>query len=155
MFYPQYIFTFGAIFFIDFVTKIVAKNYLSEYNSIEIIPHLFNLKLAFNTGVAFSVPVPYFLQIIVGVLLLAGIIYWAQQYFEEVSLYEKLGITLLLAGASANLWERIISHHVTDFLYFFYTSKIFSISFPIFNIADIAIFCGVILWWWGSVKEKK
>lgn len=154
MFYPKYIFTFCIIFFLDFATKILAKNYVSEYNSIEIIPHVFSLKLGFNTGIAFSFPIPYFLQIISGIVLLGLIIYWAYHYFVEVSDFEKWGVTLLISGASANLWERIISHHVTDFLYF-YHDVYFNFSFAIFNIADIAIFFGVVLWWWGSMKEKK
>jgi len=153
MLYPKYIYTFCVIFFLDFVTKILSKNYLSEYESLEIIPNFFHIKLAFNEGIAFSLPVPYFLQIISGVILLGFVVYWALQYFEEVSVYEKWGVTILLSGASANLWERIIANHVTDFIYFFYKSEAFSVGFPIFNIADIAIFCGVVLWFWGSVKK--
>lgn len=153
--YPIHIYGFCIIFFLDLVTKIISKRYLSEYDSIEIIPNFFHVKLAFNKGIAFSLPVPYFLQIISGIILLGFIVYWARQYFEEVSVYEKWGVTLLLAGASANLWERIIANHVTDFIYFFYKSGFISFSCPIFNIADIAIFCGVVLWFWGSIKAKK
>jgi len=154
MFYPKYILTFGLIFFIDFVTKIVAKNYLSEYENIEIIPNLFSLQLAFNKGVAFSFPVPYFLQIISGIVLLGVVLYWVYHYFLEVSVFEKWGVTFLLAGASANLWERIIAQHVTDFLHFSHHIY-FDFSFPIFNIADIAIFFGVVLWFWGSIRNER
>ncbi len=152
LFYSKYIFAFCIIFFLDFITKILAKIFLSDFKSIEIIPNLFNLKLAFNTGVAFSAPVPYFLQIISGGLMLGGIFWWARNYFEEISVGEKWGTTLLLAGASGNLWERIISQHVTDFLYF-YHNIFFTLHFPIFNIADISIFFGVMLWFFYSVSD--
>ncbi len=152
--YPQYIWGFCILFFLDSVTKILAQYFLQEGSGIEIISHFFSLQLAFNTGVAFSFPLPYFLQIFSGVVLLVGILYWGVYYFEDIAMSERWGITLLLAGASSNLWERIIDGHVTDFL-FFYHDIYYTFSFPIFNIADIAIFVGVVLCLWGgSVLQK-
>jgi len=136
------------LFFCDIITKYAAKYFLAE-SSFVIIPHFFSLSLHFNTGVAFSFPFPYWAQISTSLVFLAGILWWARKYFYDLSPQTQWGITLLLSGAFGNLWERIIFGHVTDFLYF-YSSWV---SFPIFNIADICIFIGVVLWFLGAEKD--
>ncbi len=151
--YLKYIFVFISIFFLDFATKIGVKYFLTEGEKYTIIPNFFDLQLVFNTGVAFSLPIPYIIQIILSVIIIGVIVYWARYYFMEVSNHERLGVTFLLAGASANLWERIIAQHVTDFLHF-YHHMYFDVNFAIFNIADIFIFFGVVIWYWGSLQRK-
>ena len=44
---------------------------------------------------------------------------------------------LIVAGALGNLIDRIVKGSVTDFIDFHF--------FPIFNVADIAVTCGVFL----------
>jgi len=52
-----------------------------------------------------------------------------------------LGFSLLLGGAIGNLIDRILRGYVVDFLDFHYSGW----HWPTFNIADIAIFMGVVL----------
>ena len=58
-------------------------------------------------------------------------------------------LSLILGGAIGNLWDRITLGHVVDFLYFHYNEH----DWPAFNVADSAIFCGVVLLIWDEFKK--
>ena len=49
---------------------------------------------------------------------------------------------LILGGAVGNVIDRIVHGHVIDFVLLHYQQHIF----PAFNVADSALFCGVVLW---------
>ena len=49
---------------------------------------------------------------------------------------------LILGGAVGNVIDRILRGHVVDFVLVHYQQHIF----PAFNVADSALFCGVVLW---------
>ena len=49
---------------------------------------------------------------------------------------------LILGGAVGNVIDRIVHGHVVDFVLLHYQQHIF----PAFNVADSALFCGVVLW---------
>jgi signal peptidase II len=52
-----------------------------------------------------------------------------------------IGLSLILGGATGNLWDRIVDGRVVDFLHFY----VGSYSWPDFNVADSAIVVGAIL----------
>ena len=54
---------------------------------------------------------------------------------------EGIALALILGGAVGNLFDRIFRGEVIDFLLFYYQGW----SFPVFNIADIAINIGAAL----------
>ena len=49
-----------------------------------------------------------------------------------------VGLSLILGGAIGNLWDRVTSHRVVDFL-LFYIGKY---QWPAFNVADSCICIG-------------
>jgi signal peptidase II len=49
-----------------------------------------------------------------------------------------MGLALILGGALGNLWDRLVSGQVTDFLLF----CLGSYQWPAFNVADSAIVIG-------------
>lgn len=126
----------------DLVTKQFSQHFLHE-NSQSIIPEFFDLTLAFNEGVAFSLPIPRFLQILITLAFFIYFFIWALENFTKLSKGEKWGSVLLVSGAIGNFIERVISGQVTDFLSLHYGNLFY---FPIFNIADILIFLGVCAW---------
>ena len=58
-------------------------------------------------------------------------------------------LALILGGAIGNLYDRLALGHVVDFLFFHYRE----LYWPAFNVADSAIFCGVVLLLWDELKK--
>ena len=135
-----------ALLTLDITSKWSAQKFLGE-NIKTILPDFFDFMLTFNEGVAFSLPLPRFLQILVTLCFLVYFFLWARQNFSLLSAGEKWGSVLIISGAIGNFLERIFSGSVTDFLSLHYYN-IF--SFPVFNLADIFIFLGVVSWILGS-----
>lgn len=105
-----------------------------------VIPDYLSWELAYNKGASFGIQFPgsYYVFIALGLLIPLGIIIWLfinqrkQRFFG-------LGLSLVLAGALGNVWDRIQLEHVIDFINA--SNPLF--SWPIFNVADIAICIGV------------
>lgn len=137
------------VLIIDIISKQLVLNLMIEYQSINIIPGFFNLTLAKNTGIAFSFLEGKLPLIIIMTMIIIFIIL---KYLKQTNpnKYESICYGLIIGGAIGNLLDRIIYHYVIDFLDF----KIFSYSFPIFNLADTAIVIGVILLIILSVVEE-
>jgi signal peptidase II len=128
-----------ALSLVDQGTKWVAKAWLLPDHPFPLIPHVFQLTLAYNTGAAFSLlsQKPQLLTGFTTLLFLILIIYSLSR-----PRYVKLEIpalALLLGGAFGNLLDRILFGHVTDFFDFVI------IRYPVFNVADAFIFCGALL----------
>ena len=67
----------------------------------------------------------------------------------RLNLFDRYGLSLILAGSLGNGIDRIIKGYVIDFI----NLKLF--DFPIFNIADIAINIGCIILIFNYFKFKK
>lgn len=91
-----------------------------------------------NTGAAFSLlqNATHFL-IILSIIALLVIFYLTWRNFEILSAKGLLFLSMLIAGITGNLVERLILGHVRDFF------DLTFLNFPIFNISDIFINIGV------------
>ncbi len=131
------------IIFLDYLTKWLAIEKLAQ--PITIIPDWFVLVLHKNPYLAFSIPFPNVMQIVLSVgLLVLLILYWKQQ---ERTIYEHFALAAVFGGAVGNLSERILFGEVTDFISVW--------QFPVFNVADIAISLGVALLLWSELFARK
>lgn len=106
------------------------------------ITSFFNLVLAWNTGVSFSMFNSYgsvgtFVLITVSCLISIGFFIWMMRVKNYWLL---VGIALIIGGAIGNLIDRIRFGAVLDFLHVYYES----FSWPAFNLADTFITIGVI-----------
>lgn len=130
---------------IDQVTKYLARQSLAD-RSIPLIPGLLDLRLAFNTGAAFSI-LPNWapLFILVGLVAIYAIV--KLRRVGGGSLWVSLGLGMLLGGAIGNLVDRIAfaGRGVTDFIDFHVKLKGSAYPWPTFNIADVAIVIGALL----------
>lgn len=126
----------------DLLSKAYTEAHLS-YGGIPVFHDLwgidFSLDYVQNTGAAWgmfaSFPVLLLVFRILAILLLA--IY--------VSFFHKNPATtppflLIIAGALGNVADIFIYGHVVDMFHFVF----WGYSFPVFNVADSAIFCGVV-----------
>ncbi len=79
--------------------------------------------------------------IFAGVSLLAAvaIIAWSMRPAAARDKVLCFSLGLILAGTLGNLYDRLVFHGVRDFLYFHW------FEWPVFNIADCCLVCGVIV----------
>ena len=115
----------------------------------------FNLTLAYNRGVAFSVfydtgrQSPWFLILMTS--LLSGFVLWMFMKTPKTQHQQRLALSLVLAGALSNLVDRVHYGAVVDFIDIY----IGQYHWPVFNIADSAICIGAFLLLLMSYKDNK
>jgi signal peptidase II len=111
---------------------------------VPILP-VFDLKLLYNTGAAFSFLAGqsgwqrwFFSAIAIAVSVM--LIYWLRP-LPKSNVWLAIALSLVLGGALGNLFDRIAFGHVIDFISVHWNEY----YFPAFNIADSAITVGAIM----------
>ncbi len=129
-----------AIVALDQLVKLWCVNILEPIGKIPIIDGIFNLRFVENTGAAFSMLRGNTAFLIVVPLLAAAFMVYILASRKIKSRIGSWGITLILAGAVGNLIDRIFRGGAVVDLFDFEL-----INFPVFNVADIAVTVGAIL----------
>jgi signal peptidase II len=145
---------------LDLWTKSWAWEHLRDQPAVEVIPRVFYLKFGFNTGSAFS-----FLRdeswarsfFITVTFLALFYMAWLAWKMPTKKAYGFVAVGLISAGAAGNLHDRffrtmevwinnqkVVRHGVVDFLQVFLNYDEGN-YWPIFNVADSALVCGVAL----------
>jgi signal peptidase II len=129
---------------IDVLTKQLALTNLADGRSVRLLGGALYLTLTRNSGAAFSLAEDYTIVFpVIAIVVVAGII-WLAWRLRSVPWAVALG--LILGGALGNLADRIFRApgpfrgHVVDFLSLF---DAHGRVWPIFNVADSSLFCGV------------
>jgi signal peptidase II len=128
---------------LDRWTKRLVATHIAMYTHIQIIPRFFRLTHTENTGAAFSLfadsPSHWKTTLLIGFSLIAmiivSILLWRQAHVLTTT---GIALSLILGGAVGNLWDRVASGRVVDFLLFYYRQY----QWPVFNLADSAIVVG-------------
>src|SRR5580704_8302273 len=131
---------------LDRWTKRLVAFHIAMYTHIQIIPRFFRLTHTENTGAAFSLfadsPSHWKTTLLIGFSLIAMIIVsvllWKQSHVLTTT---GIALSLILGGAVGNLWDRVASGRVVDFLLFYVKQY----QWPVFNLADSAIVVGAAL----------
>ena len=125
---------------VDQYTKVLVATNLALYESWAPIPALagrFDIHFVTNTGAAFGLFQNGSLAFAVVAALVSILIIVYSRYLPEGQWLVRLSLGLQLGGAAGNLIDRIRLGYVIDFL---------DVRFwPVFNIADSAVVCGVAL----------
>ena len=128
------------IFIIDQITKCIISSYLKLNESITIIKDYFYIKYINNTGASWGIlSNNRILLIVLSIIALIILIRYINT-FKKTKLNE-IGFGFLLGGIIGNLCDRLLFGYVKDFI----DLIVLHYDFPVFNIADIFIVCGVIL----------
>ncbi len=98
-----------------------------------------------NHGLIANIPVPVSVIIIVTGALLLGLLFWWARISLTASLGEYVGVGVFFGGAMGNLVDRIELGYVRDWILLFGRSA--------FNVADVAIMCGILLMWFGRERS--
>lgn len=133
---------------------IVQKYFLHE--STPVIPDIFSITYVRNFGAAWGIfSGQIWLLLLIAAVVVAAMIrfydYLTERYFER-----EIALFMILSGVAGNSIDRIWRGAVIDFLDFHYKNVW---SYPVFNIADIAICTGVGLFLLSGLirpdREKK
>ncbi len=151
----------GGVYLLDQTTKAWAVRNLRFGGDREIIPSLLNFVYAENTGVAFSMfdshgdTGRWGLSVVASIAAILVLFY----FWRVPRTNDRLlgALALLLAGIVGNLTDRVRLGFVVDFIQVHYKE---SWSYPVFNIADMAICVGAGLlildmFWTKKVEPKK
>ncbi|MGA3195881.1 MAG: signal peptidase II [Terriglobales bacterium] len=135
-----------AVVALDRYTKWLVAHRLTMHNSITVIPGFFRIIHSENPGAAFGLfadsPSPWKVVLLIVFSLIALAIVSMMLWKNSHRLTSTgIGLSLILGGALGNLWDRIMTHHVVDFLLFY----IGRYEWPAFNVADSAIVVGACL----------
>ncbi len=134
-------------FIIDQSTKAAVQLSMYPGESIAVAPPVFHLTYIMNPGAAFGIfAYQTHLFITMGILLVVGVLIGYRKIPPGFVLM-RVGLGLVLGGALGNLADRLRFGMVVDFLDFR--------VWPVFNLADTAIFIGVCLLVWELFKDEQ
>jgi signal peptidase II len=146
----------ALIFALDRLTKRLIEARVSVFDAHTVIPGFFDIVHARNRGAAFSMFAdstspwrPFFLigLSLAALVLVAAILRNASRLDRTTA----IGLSLILGGALGNVFDRIVSGAVTDFLDFY----IGELHWPAFNLADSAIVIGSCLLLISLLRPKQ
>jgi signal peptidase II len=126
---------------LDRLTKFWAEHWLLSRHGgiVEVLPGVFRLHYAENTGVAFSMLANgRWLIIALNALLIAAVIAYLVIQKPKSRLI-RLGLCMVAAGGAGNLIDRIALGYVIDFI------ELTFMRFAVFNTADICVSTGAVL----------
>lgn len=145
----QYVKAITLLTLIDQITKILVSVFLKPVGSFEIMPGIFYLTYAENTGAVFGLlrnnRIPLIVSSIVITIILA---YQLIRNYKNWDLIINFAVASIIGGALGNLIDRIRLGYVVDFF------NISLIRYPIFNIADMLIVTGAITLVYMVISKK-
>jgi signal peptidase II len=131
----------GAIVALDQWSKQQATLHLAYREPIRVVGELVRLTYARNSGIAFSLFAGRGLPLWVFSLVAAIAVVVLFSRHVRLSLGRQLALACILGGAIGNLIDRVSTGLVVDFILLSWGRH----EFPVFNVADVAVTCGVSL----------
>jgi signal peptidase II len=131
---------------LDRWTKRLVAARIAMYTHIQIIPGFFRITHTENTGAAFSLfadstahwkTTALITFSVIAMVIVIALLWKQKQAFTTTG----VALSLILGGAFGNLWDRVASGRVVDFLLFYVRQY----QWPVFNLADSSIVIGASL----------
>ncbi|WP_324823776.1 signal peptidase II [Sinanaerobacter sp. ZZT-01] len=148
-----YVVIIAAVVALDQVTKYLVQVNMDLNHTIPILDGIFHFTYIHNYGAAFRILENHqiFLLSVTGLVIIGMFLYllWKRKTGHILFL---ISVALIIGGGIGNFIDRALQGYVVDFFDF----RIW----PIFNIADIAVVCGCILFsffilYWEPRLHKK
>ena len=145
---------FGAVVLLWIAFDQVTKLYFNGFQLGDLVAGpfagLFQFRLVHNIGAAWGMfggaVIPLAVLSVLVCLALAAYLFI---FAPESSGVTALGIALVVAGGIGNAIDRFTLGYVVDFI-----EPVF-IEFPVFNIADIGVTCGFVIFFLGMILEYR
>ena len=117
-----------------------------------IVTPFFSLTPVWNSGISFGLfsDNPY-IGLVTIPMLAVLVVLWLIWQLNELTFLQTLGASFIAGGALGNVSDRIVYGRVIDFLDF----HIGALHWPAFNVADSALFIGVLLWFYGMMQPNQ
>ncbi len=122
---------------------------LHSWQQPQLVMRFFGWEPFLNPGIAFSIPIPYWLTLILSAPIILLLIYFLVRHLNSPvdnlranNILITLALTLVLAGALSNSFDRLFRHQTVDYI---------RILTGIINLADVFIVSGFICY----VIQKK
>jgi len=136
----------AIVVIVDRLTKAVVADRITLHDSVDVVPGVFRLTHVQNQGAAFGLfsdsPFPWKVALLilfsVAALAVVSALLWKNGNALNAT---AIALSLVFGGAVGNLWDRVASGRVIDFLDFYLGQH----HWPAFNIADSAIVVGALL----------
>lgn len=129
---------FGCFLILDQMAKFVVRSLVVNGSwSMPLLPGFMRFEFVANRGASFGMGEGFGLAFAVLAIAVSVGIVWYINRADSLSKVELVGLGMVMGGAIGNMFDRLVYGYVTDFLCTEF------ISFPVFNIADIGITCGV------------
>ena len=134
-----------ALIVLDLFTKSLAERYLVQ--ALDVVPGFFKLAYGKNPGIAFGIPIPNAVMIILIPLLLTFIVVIFLRSCDMTKSFSKFVLALILAGGVGNLISRVTTGGVTDMIAFSF--------WPSFNLADSYLTIGtfLLIFFYGRIAK--
>jgi signal peptidase II len=132
-----------AVLLLDRYTKRLVATHITPGDSITVLRRVFYITHVENSGAAFGIfndspshwKIALLVTFSIAALVIVSALLWRSSHAMTTS---AIGLSLILGGALGNLWDRLLSGRVVDFLLVYLGSY----QWPAFNVADSAIVVG-------------
>lgn len=126
---------------IDYVTKILALTKLKPVGSVTMWEGIMDFTFVENRGAAFGMFSGarwFFVILTLVVVAVLCYYFWKLPKTKEYH-WLRIAFVLLFSGALGNFYDRLVRGYVVDFFEFTF------IDYPVFNVADVYVVLGTIL----------
>ena len=135
----------GLLLSIDQLTKLYVHTQFQLHESLPVLGTIFSITYVRNFGAAFGFlsHAPNLIRELFFLVIppvACGIILYIMRSVRNDDTRQILALSSIFAGALGNYIDRLQFRYVIDFLDIHYREW----SWPVFNVADMAIVCGVI-----------
>ena len=131
----------GACVALDQWTKHWASARLAFREPIHLVDDILTLTYTRNSGIAFGMFAGQNFPFYIFSIVAAAAVIWLWSRHDELPAARQWSLALILGGAVGNLVDRMRSGEVTDFILLAWRGH----EFPVFNVADVCVTAGVIL----------
>ena len=135
-----FVISVAILTFFDQLSKIIMVDALKTTKTIPLIKNVLEFYYIENTGTAWGMFGGGRIFFLVLTVIIMAVLVYITYKLPTTKKYMLMRITIILLGSGAvgNFIDRLFLGYVRDFIYFRL------INFPVFNVADIYVTCGVI-----------
>jgi signal peptidase II len=141
-----------CVFFLDLASKSWILEHVPAYGApIPVVDSILYIVHVYNTGGAWSILAGYSDWLVTFGFVALAILFAMRKHLELDKSIQQWIFGLIVGGILGNLWDRIVYGHVIDFI----DVHLPFYRWPAFNVADIGISVGVLLYCCLLFKYKK